>query len=137
VIDQEALSDRARQRLKDDMAVWLVTVRADGTPQPTPVWFVWDGSTALFYSMPGKQKLRNIAANPSVALHFNADSDGEDVLVLTGRAAIDPSAPVILDNPAYLDKYAQGIKDIGETPESVSADYSQAVRVEPFSVRSW
>jgi PPOX class probable F420-dependent enzyme len=92
VIDESTLSDRDRRRLREDLAVWLVTVRADGLPQPTPVWFIWDGSTFLTYSQVGKPKLRNIASNPKVALNFNSDADGEDVLMVFGTAALDPSA---------------------------------------------
>jgi PPOX class probable F420-dependent enzyme len=137
MIDEAELSERDRTRLQEEQAVWLVTVAPDGTPQPTPVWFVWDGSTFLIYSQPGKPKLRNIASNPNVALHFNADEEGEQVFALSGTATLDPSAPAILDNPVYLEKYEQGIPSIGMTPETVSAEYSQPIRVEPRSFRSW
>ena len=35
---------RVRERLRDEHVVWLTTVGADGTPQPNPVWFLWDGA---------------------------------------------------------------------------------------------
>ena len=84
-----------------------------------------------------KPKLRNIASNPKVALNLNADEAGEDVLVVTGGAELDLAAPRILDNPAYLEKYAKGIRDIGYTPESASKEYPQPIRIQPVSVRSW
>ena len=43
--------------------IWFTTVRADGMPQPTPVWFVWDNGSFLIYSTPKAQKVRNIRAN--------------------------------------------------------------------------
>jgi len=137
MIDESALSERDRRRLRDEQAVWLVTVRADGMPQPTPVWFHWDGSTFLIYSQRDKPKLRNIAADPNVALHFNADDEGEQVFVLFGTARLDPSAPSVLGNPEYLRKYDDGIRSIGLTPETMSEEYSQPVRIEPIAVRSW
>jgi PPOX class probable F420-dependent enzyme len=137
VIDESALSERDGRRLREDLAVWLVTVRADGMPQPTPVWFVWDGSTLLIYSQPGKPKLVNIASNPNVSLHFNSDPDGEDVLIVFGNAELDPTAPPMIKNPAYLQKYKKGISDIDLTPETASAEYSQPVRIEPTSFRAW
>ena len=137
MIDESALLERDRRRLRDEQAVWLVTVRADGMPQPTPVWFQWDGSTFLIYSQRDKPKLRNIAADPNVALHFNADADGEEVFVLFGTARQDPSAPSVLENPDYLRKYADGIRSIGLTPQSMSEEYSEPVRIEPMSFRSW
>jgi PPOX class probable F420-dependent enzyme len=137
MIDEGALSERDRGRLRDEQAVWLVTVTPNGEPSPTPVWFVWDGSTFLIYSQRSKPKVRNIASNPNVALHFNADHEGEQVFVLSGQAALDRSAPTILENPAYLEKYAEGIPSIGMTPETVSEEYSEPIRVEPRSFRSW
>ena len=34
---------RVVERLENEHVVWLTTVAADGTPQPSPVWFLWDG----------------------------------------------------------------------------------------------
>ena len=36
--------ERAQRRLRDDKLAWLTTTSADGTPQPVPVWFLWDGA---------------------------------------------------------------------------------------------
>ena len=62
---------RAEQRLRSERIAWLTTVRADGQAQSSPVWFLWDGQTFLLYSQPGAQKVRNLAANPKVALHLD------------------------------------------------------------------
>ena len=35
------------QRLREDAVIWLTTVAANGTPQPNPVWFLWDGHSVL------------------------------------------------------------------------------------------
>ena len=71
-----------------------MTVTGRGAPQPSPVWFLWDGESFLIYSQPGTPKLRNIAANPRVALHLNDNGTGGDVVVVSGRAQLseDPSA---------------------------------------------
>ena len=66
--------ERVARRLEQEIVVWLTTVRPNGTPEPSPVWFLWDGQTALIYSRPNNQKLRNIAANPNVALSFDGSS---------------------------------------------------------------
>ena len=94
-------------------------------PQPTPVWFQWDGSTFLIYSQRDKPKLRNIAADPNVALHFNADDEGEQVFVLFGTARLDPSAPSVLGNPEYLRKYDDGIRSI----ELITRHLAEAILV--------
>ncbi len=39
--------ERVRRRLTGEMTIWLTTVGRDGTPQPNPVGFLWDGGDSL------------------------------------------------------------------------------------------
>src|SRR2546425_12373164 len=49
---------RAERRLRDEKLAWLTTVDSKGTPQPIPVWFLWDGADSiLIYSKPDTAKL--------------------------------------------------------------------------------
>jgi PPOX class probable F420-dependent enzyme len=130
-----AFGGRAEQRLRDERIAWLTTVRRDGTPQPTPVWYLWDGDGFLLYSQPGTQKLRNIAANPHVTLHLDGDGRGGNVVVVTGDAAVDDSAPPASAVPEYLERYGPFIERNGWTPESFSADYSVPIRVRATRLR--
>ena len=52
------LGARVARRLEQELIIWLTTVRVDGTPQPSPVWFLWADQSLLIYSQPNKQKLR-------------------------------------------------------------------------------
>lgn len=126
---------RVVERLQSEQIVWLTTVSADGTPQPSPVWFVWDGQQVLMYSMPRAPKLRHIRANAKVALHFNSDAEGGDVVILTGEARIAENEPPAHKVPAYAQKYARDITDIGMNPESFAQAYSVPVRIIPSRVR--
>jgi PPOX class probable F420-dependent enzyme len=47
-----AAGRRAAERLQDEIIAWLVTVRGDGQPQPSPVWFLWQDPDILVYSRP-------------------------------------------------------------------------------------
>jgi PPOX class probable F420-dependent enzyme len=123
------------QRLRQEQVVWLTTVRADGTPMPTPVWFLWDGETILIYTLHDSLKLRNLAANPRATLNFNSDPGGDDVVVLTGKITIDVGDVLPENNAAYLEKYRQGLLDIGLTPEKFAQAYSTALRFHPERVR--
>ena len=58
---------RVERRLGRDLIAWLTTVSPSGTPQPSPVWFLWDRETFLIYSRPDTPKLRNIRSRPTVA----------------------------------------------------------------------
>jgi PPOX class probable F420-dependent enzyme len=46
----------------------LATVRADGNPAVTPMWFSWDGELLRFTHTTRRAKLRHIENNPHVAL---------------------------------------------------------------------
>jgi PPOX class probable F420-dependent enzyme len=128
---------RVERRLQNDDLLWLTTVTCDGIPQPSLIWFYWDGETVLIYSQPNAPKLRNIAVHPIVSLNFQANDEGEDVVVLTGEAAVDPSAPPSNLHAEYRQKYARGTVQIGMTPESLAADFSVAIRVTPTKVRGF
>lgn len=123
------------RRLQTEEVIWLTTVRADGSPVPTPVWFYWNGESFLIYTQPGSHKLRHIARNPAVALNFNTDAGGGSVAVFSGAAVIDDQPPPA-EVEAYFAKYAEGIKMIGLTRESMAAEYSAVLRMHPTRVRT-
>ena len=52
--------------------------------------------------------------------------------VLSMALADEPPA---IQNPAYIEKYSQGITGINMTPESLSRDYSVALRFHPSHLR--
>jgi PPOX class probable F420-dependent enzyme len=126
---------RVARRLNDEMIGWLTTTAADGTSQPSPIWFLWDGETALIYSQPNTPKLRHIEANPKASLHLNSDAHGGDVVILTGQARIETSVPPVNQNAAYVAKYARGITGIGMTPDSFAQAYSVPIRFTPSKLR--
>lgn len=128
---------RVASRLTAEQVVWLVTVDSTGTPQPVPVWFIWDGQTALIYSQPNQAKIRNIERSGHASLNFNSDFHGGDVVVLTGTAEIVPTAPAADQNPAFIEKYADGIASINMTPESFAAAYSVPILITPTKLRGF
>ncbi len=132
---------RVLRRLNDEQAIWLTTVGADGTPQPNPVWFVWEahetGDSFLIYTQPGTHRLKHIARNPKVALHFDGGERGEDVAVFTGEAQIDTNAPPADAHATYLEKYRDGIDRLDTTPESFAQTYSVALRIIPKKLRGF
>jgi PPOX class probable F420-dependent enzyme len=135
-LDDEQLA-QAKDRLDNDPVVWLTTVRADGQPQSSVVWFVVDREEFLIYSMPSSQKVPNIRANPKVSLHFEGDRKGGDVVTIEAEARIDGSAPPVHEVPAYLAKYESLIRDMGAEPEPFAQAYSVAIRATPTRARVW
>jgi PPOX class probable F420-dependent enzyme len=126
---------RVARHLAEDMVVWLTTVGPDLTPQPSPVWFHWDGETALIFSQPGTPKLRNIEMHPRVSLNFRGDATGGDIVILTGDAWIDFDAAPASAQPNYIEKYTGELAGIGMTPDAFAQAYSVPVRVRPTWLR--
>ena len=123
-------SKHAQARLKKETIIWLATSRNGGRPRAVPVWFLWDGKSFLVYSLPG-QKVRDIEANPDVALHLNTDPDGDDVVRIDGTARLVPKQAPAYRVPAYVRKYSRQIKGYDWTPKSFSEQYHIAIRIQP------
>lgn len=128
---------RVNRRLRSERIIWLTTMDSDGTPQPRPVWFHWDGQTVLIFSERNKAKLRHIRGNLRVALNFNTDEDGDDVAVLTGEAVILQEPPPPARVKAYLRKYREGIKDLEMTVPQFTADFAVPILVTPKAMRGY
>jgi PPOX class probable F420-dependent enzyme len=126
---------RVARRLGDEIVIWLTTVRADGTPQPSVVWFLWEHDTFLIYSQSNKQKLRNIARNPKVSLNFDGNGRGGDLIIFSGEAQQVDDVPAVDQNPSYIAKYQDQITRIGYTVEQFAKSYSVALRVVPTHLR--
>lgn len=132
--DQGAKAD---QRLRGEEIIWLTTVRADGQPQPVPVWFLWDGESAFVASQAVAQKLRNIRGNRRVALNLHANESGGDVVRMEGTAELLPEGmpePVLAE---YLAKYRAGIGRIGLSAETFVEAYPTVLRITPERVNVW
>ena len=128
---------RADARLRTDEVAWLITVAADGTPVPTPVWFLWDGESIVVYSQRDKPKLRHIAANPRVAFALRTDELGDEITVITGAAVVDATIPSAAELPGYAQKYGALIARLGADPASFAGEYAVPVRITPTRLRQW
>lgn len=119
------------ERLRRELMMWLSTVRPDGRPHLVPVWFLWDGETILIFSQPNQQKLRNLQHNPNVVVALDTAEQGDDVVMIEGKAELldDPKVSAAL--PAYAEKYRGRLALYGWSGESMAQEYSQAIRITP------
>jgi PPOX class probable F420-dependent enzyme len=129
--------ERVARRLRDERLMWLTTVDANGTPQPTPVWFLWDEATSTFliYSRSDAKRLEHIKQNPRVALNFDGNGSGGDIIVFTGEAEVSSADPPADQLPAYIEKYRAFIARSYNTPEKFASIYSVALRIKPRRIR--
>jgi general stress protein 26 len=70
-------------RLGRESTIWVVTVRRDGRPHLTPVWYIWLEDRIYIAIGTDSQKFANLRGNQSVAI---ALPDTESVIILEGEA---------------------------------------------------
>jgi PPOX class probable F420-dependent enzyme len=127
----------AEDRLRGDEMIWITTVRADGQPQTSAVWFHWDGTDFLLVSQPMAAKLRNIATDPLVSLNLNGTGHGADLVVVEGRAEVVPDYaagpwPGRDRIDAYYAKYERALRDVlHSTAAEMASAFTTALRITP------
>jgi len=127
---------RVRERLSAEIVLWLTTVGADGTPQPNPVWFLWEqGDSLLVYNRADANRLKHVRSRPRVALNFDGNGRGGDIIVLTGDAELVDDVPPANEHEAYAQKYAAEIARAFGTPENFASKYPVAMRIHLTRVR--
>ncbi|RIV32655.1 pyridoxamine 5'-phosphate oxidase [Micromonospora radicis] len=72
-------------RLARERLVWLCTLRPDGSPHLTPVWYLYLDGEWWIGTGERNRKVRNVAADPRVSL---ALPDGDAPVVAEGAARI-------------------------------------------------
>ena len=65
----------------------MATIRADGTPQLTPVWFVWDGEQFIISITTERAKYKNLARDARMSLCVD-DVTGFGYVTAEGKAEI-------------------------------------------------
>ena len=122
------------QRLHNDYVIWLHSTRPNGHPHAVVVWFLWDGESVLIFSQPKNQKVHNIQHNQNVLLALDNTNNGDDPITIEGTATLLTWSDVNSMIATYTQKYSEGIKELGITPEQMAAAYSQAIRITPTRV---
>ena len=123
----------ADSKLRSEGAAWVTTVRPDGRPSTTPIWFVWDGQYFYFTSEDAeKGKIRNISHNPNVVV---ALGDPYHVVSFEGKAEFinaHENAGVIA---LFGKKYASAMSVLKMDPGA--RINSRLVRITPVRWRVW
>jgi len=114
----------------------MTTVASDGTPQTSPIWFLWDEGVIVLYSLESA-RVRNLRSRPRVSLNLDGDGAGGDIVVIEGTATIDEDLPSAAKNPKYLIKYKPVMDSNGWTPEWFAGRYSVPLRITPTKYRYW
>ncbi|HZU49811.1 MAG TPA: TIGR03667 family PPOX class F420-dependent oxidoreductase [Mycobacterium sp.] len=126
------LPQEVSSRLQSDHYGWLTTVAKSGQPVPRLVWFYFDGTDLIVYSMPQAAKVAHIKARPQVSLNLDSDGNGGGIIVVGGTAAVDATDVDCRDDGPYWDKYRDDAEQFGLT-EAIAA-YSTRLKITPTRV---
>ena len=128
---------RVRRRLEDEIVIWYTSVARDGTPQPNPVWFLADAQGILVYNRPDAGRVGHARPGGRVALHFDGDGKGGDIVVFTGTAQVLEDAPPCDRVEAYVEKYGTRMERVSGSLAAFGRQYPVAIRVRPEKTRGF
>jgi len=87
------------------------TVRPDGQLSCNPVSIVWDGEFVRFSSLERTKKIRNLRADPRIALSILDPDDPTRYVEIRGRAEIEPDSL-----RSFVNAMAKKYMDVDEYP---------------------
>jgi PPOX class probable F420-dependent enzyme len=74
-----------RDLLERPLFAHLATLRPDGSPQSSVMWFSWDGERIRFSHTRNRQKYRNLESDPRISLHVQDPDNPYRTLEVRGR----------------------------------------------------
>lgn len=107
------LTQEVTSRLESDQYGWLTTVAKSGQPVPKLVWFYFDGTDVVVYTMPNAAKVGHITNHPRVSLNLDSDGNGAGIIVLGGEAILDATDSDPREDAPYWAKYEADAKAFG------------------------
>jgi len=123
--------ERVRRRLREEQVIWITTVGKDGTPQPNPVGFLFrDDNSILIYNMLNANRITHLADRRQVALHFDGDGTGGDIVVFTGTACRADDIPSPHENQAFLATYSDSLLRVSNSAENFGQKPPVPLRIE-------
>jgi PPOX class probable F420-dependent enzyme len=107
------LTQEVSDRLNSDHYGWLTTVAKSGQPVPRLVWFFFDGSSLVIYTMPSAAKVRHVGNHPVVSLNLDSDGHGGGIIAIGGTATIDAEGVDCREDAPYWAKYGEDAEKFG------------------------
>ena len=94
--------------LEKPLFAHLATVRPDGAPQSSVMWFVWDGEVVRFTHTSARQKFKNVKHEPRVAFSVADPENPYRFLEVRGEVvSIEPDTPDAAFYQSLQQRYGQ------------------------------
>jgi general stress protein 26 len=114
-------------RLGRQKEIWVATVRRDGRPHLTPLWFVWLEDKIWISTGTATQKFTNMRGNQSVAL---ALPDPLNVAIIEGEAHVAARSDIDKLADYFFNKYEWDFR------YDDSAKW-QLIEITPLKILAW
>lgn len=134
-----AVRDALLERVGPALCAAISTVQPDGSPRVVPVWYRWDGERILVWSGAGRRWVRDLRAEPRVALSVHEHTAPWSAVVLRGRASVrtGPIAELRDEIEAIVRRYVPA-SEIASLIASYDDGTPHAiVTIEPGLVDAW
>jgi len=95
----------SQELLRSRIPARLAYVWTDGTPRVVPIWFHWNGQEFVLASPPKAPKLKALAKNPRVALTIDDNQFPHKVLLVRGRATLEPVSGIVPEYAMAAERY--------------------------------
>lgn len=105
----------------------MATVRKDGRPHLTPLWYIWLEEKLYVCTGAETQKFANMRQNQNVALSL---PDGANVLIIEGEAHVAPRTEVDRLADYFFNKYEWDFR------YDDSAKW-QLIAITPLKILAW
>jgi hypothetical protein len=104
--DLSLLQDSAAQQmLHSKIPARLAYIGTDGGPRVVPIWFHWNGCEIVMGTPPKAPKLKALAKNPKVALTIDDNVFPHKVLLIRGRARLEPLDGMVPEYALAAERY--------------------------------
>lgn len=105
----------------------VATIGPDGEPQNSPVWFSWDGEMLSISQTTGRQKYKNLTADPRIAIVIVDPDDPYRYLEVRGVVErIDDDS-----SNEFIDSLSKRYIQVDPYPGHQPGDHRKIMRVRP------
>jgi general stress protein 26 len=114
-------------RLGRELTIWVATVRYDGRPHLTPVWFIWLENKVYIATGTQTQKFANLYHNQNITLSL---PDTAAVVIIEGEAHVAERAVIDTLADYFYHKYEWDFR------YDDSADW-RLIEITPHKILAW
>ena len=126
-MSSQTLPESHTDLLEEANFAHLATIRPDGSPQSSVMWFAWDGSRLRMTHTKTRQKIANLRNEPRVALSIVDSKDQYRFLEVRG------TVESIEDDDATASFYQSLQRRYGNTYPVRDADVRVIITIKPES----